>query len=419
MKILWLCNVMLPKFANELNIAPQVTGGWLTGAADAISAVPDIQLHICCGQRLSKDWITRTVDGIVFHGYPASANPPHKYDSTIEEYFRQLLRQVQPDLVHIWGTEFSHSLAMAKAFDCPERTLVNIQGLCSYIAEHYMAHLTYSDRDTVTLRDVLRWDWIGMQQMRFMQRGQLEKQTLQRVKHIIGRTRWDKACIRQLAPQARYYKCNETLRGSFYTHAGSWTPESCDRHSIFVSQASYPLKGFHLVLEAMPEILKRYPDAMLYTTGTSPFQQRFYAVGGYRRVLKNKIRKLGLQDHVVFLGPLDEEKMCQRFLRSHVFVSASSIENSPNSVGEAMLLGVPTVASYVGGTMDLLTDGEDGFLYQPDAPYMLASHVCRIFADDELARKFSRNATAHAQVTHDPTENLNTLVKIYQEVNKL
>ena len=414
MKILWLCNVLLPKFAKELKTSAPVTGGWLTGAADAISAVESVELHVCCGQRLSKDWITRTVDGIAFHGYPASPKESHQYDGKTEACFRQLLQQVQPDLVHIWGTEFPHALAMVRAFNKPEKTLVNIQGLCKYYTGHYMAYLPRRRSAKSTLRDVLRWDPLSRQQKKFAARGRLEQQALQGVDHIIGRTRWDKACTEQLAPQARYYFCNETLRGSFYRYAGAWQPESCEKHSIFVSQASYPIKGFHLVLQAMPKILERYPDAKLYTTGASPFNQPFYAIGGYKKLLAKTITKLGLRDRVVFLGALNEQKMCRQFLRSHVFVSASSIENSPNSVGEAMLLGVPTVASFVGGTMDLLTDGVDGFLYQPDAPYMLADYVCSIFDDDELAWKFSRNASAHASMTHDPEVNLQTLLQIYQ-----
>ncbi len=416
MKILWLCNVILPKFAQALNISPPVSGGWLTGAAEAVRTVPGIELYICASQRLSRKLIKKTVDGIHFYGYPASSKAPHKYDSATEAWFRQLLEEIQPELVHIWGTEFPQALAMTRAFGQPQKTLINIQGLCKFYTDHYLAYLPRETRRLYTLRDLLRKDRLVVQQKKFHVRGQYEQQAIQSAKHIIGRTRWDRACVKQVAPDSRYYLCNETLRSSFYKHAGAWKPDTCEKHSIFVSQASYPIKGFHMVLQAMPEILKRYPDARLYTTGSNPFQVPFYRVSSYQKLLAKQIRKLGLQEHVVFLGPLDEEKMCDRFLRSHVFVSASSIENSPNSVGEAMLLGVPTVASFVGGTMDLLTDQEEGFLYQPDAPYMLAEYVCSIFADDVLAEEIGKNACAHARKTHDPQQNLQTLLTIYEAV---
>ena len=74
-------------------------------------------------------------------------------------------------------------------------------------------------------------------------------------------------------------------------------------------------------------------------------------------------------------------------------MSASTIENSPNSVGEAMLLGCPVVSSCVGGVPDMLEHGREGFLYQASVPYMLAWYVKRVFGDDELAMGFPRLRT--------------------------
>lgn len=76
-----------------------------------------------------------------------------------------------------------------------------------------------------------------------------------------------------------------------------------------------------------------------------------------------------------------------RYLASSVFVSVSTIENSPNSVGEAMLFGCPVVSSCVGGVLDMLEHGQEGFLYQASAPYMLAWYVGCVFRDDGLENK--------------------------------
>ena len=128
------------------------------------------------------------------------------------------------------------------------------------------------------------------------------------------------------------------------------------------------------------------------------------------------MKKYTLEGSVIYTGLLDEKKICQRYLRSNVFVCPSSIENSSNSLGEAMLLGVPSVASYVGGIPDMLKDKEEGFLYQHDAPYMLARYVCEIFEKEALAFKFSKNARTHALKTHDRDENTRKLIAIYREI---
>ena len=58
---------------------------------------------------------------------------------------------------------------------------------------------------------------------------------------------------------------NETMRPAFYS--GRWKAEECVPYSIFLSQGDYPLKGFHYVLRALPEILRSYPRACVYVAG--------------------------------------------------------------------------------------------------------------------------------------------------------
>jgi len=127
---------------------------------------------------------------------------------------------------------------------------------------------------------------------------------------------------------------------------------------------------------------------------------------------------LNLEGTIIFTGLLDEKQMCERYLQSNVFVCSSSIENSPNSLGEAMLLGVPCVASDVGGVSNMLTHKKDGFLYQADAPYMLAYYVCEIFSDNELVSNISNNARMKASRTHDKEKNTNDLINIYVDLFK-
>lgn len=416
MVILWLCNVATPNIARRIGAKEPVGGGWIQGAAEALSANGNICIHLCFPQRRTAEILKGETDGIQFWGFPASAKPPHLYDPALERCFTKIIHQIKPDVVHIWGTEYPHTLAMTKAFRNPNKTVIHIQGLCGICATHYTAFLPERACRAWTLRDLLKLDRIVDQQKKFWLRGINEAEALCNAGYVIGRTSWDRACVRQLAPNAQYRVCHETLRREFYENAGTWSLDSCETHSIFVSQASYPLKGFHMVLEAMPEILRRYPDAKLYTTGRDPFKVPFYRINGYQRWLKKQITKLGLRNQVHFLGSLDAQAMCQIFLKSNVFVSASSIENSPNSVGEAMLLGVPTVASFVGGTMDFIDNGIDGFLFPADAPYIMADRVCQLFGNRDLMEQMSKRATKHALEKHDPEKNHSCLKEIYREV---
>ena len=116
----------------------------------------------------------------------------------------------------------------------------------------------------------------------------------------------------------------------------------------------------------MPLILKRFPDTKLYVSGkdilkTDTLKDRLFMTY-YSKYIKKMISNLKLEQKIVFTGLLNEKQMCQQYLKSHVFVCPSSIENSPNSLGEAMILGVPCIGSYVGGIPDMLEHGKEGFI---------------------------------------------------------
>ena len=139
-------------------------------------------------------------------------------------------------------------------------------------------------------------------------------------------------------------------------------------------------------------------------------------MSSYGKYVRELIEKYHLQGRVEYTGFLSEVEMRQRFLKAHVFVSPSTIENSPNSVGEAMLLGMPVVSSDVGGVKNLMTHGEEGFVYDSNASYMLAHYVCQIFGDRALAEKLGQAAHKKASVTHDKTINCERMLAIYNEI---
>ncbi len=406
MIILWLCNIILPRIAREIGAEERPIGGWLTGMSDALLQDETIHLYIFFPHTAKIEGRQKNLHWYGFH------------EVDVRSYFSEKIKEIRPDLIHIHGTEFQHSLLMIQAAQkngLLDYTVVSIQGLVSiYGKYHYFLGLPHRVVKAWTFRDLLRWDNIYRGGKKYVKRGVFEEEALRLVKNIVGRTEWDRACTKRLNPAGRYFFCNETLRNSFYRY--QWKVKKCQRYSIFVSQSQYPIKGFHFVLLALREIVKSYPDAVVYTTGKSAVDTPWYRVNSYQKYIMRLIKKFSLEDHVVFLGSLDESRMCNRFLSSHVFISASSIENSSNSLGEAMLLGMPIVASYVGGTMDLLRDKEEGFLYQTDAPYMLAYYVMRFFADDALCMRMGSSARKHAKVTFDRDRNNQRIKEIYQTI---
>lgn len=417
MKILWVCNVLLPEIAKHLGKGESAVGGWLSGALAGLKTEKDAEIIICFPD---KEDLQGTADAITFYSFPQES--PLIYSQAVEERLYNILLEEKPDVIHIHGTEYPHCLAAVNAAErCNllERVAVSIQGLVSVYTNHYYGHLPKEIVNRWSFRDVLRRDNLVEQRKKFAVRGEFETAALKKVTHVIGRTDWDRACTFHVNNGREYYFCNETLRKEFYT--GTWNAGQCEKHSVFVSQCSYPVKGFHLALEAVSLLKRDYPDVHLYTTGTNPLHADWKGKlrqSAYNIYLGELIQKYGLEENVTFLGTLNAEQMKNRYLASNVFLSASSIENSPNSVGEAMCLGVPTVSSDVGGVKNMLKHGEEGFVYPADAPYMAAYYIGELFQNTELCEAFSARAQKHAKVTHDPQKNFEDLMMIYSGVSK-
>lgn len=418
--VLWVCNVMLPQIAKAMHRPGTPIGGWLEGLAEDLGSCPGVRLTVCFPLYGTPEPVKGRAKLFDYYGFSGNLKKLDSYDSVQEQQFRRIIEETKPDLLHIFGTEYPHALAAARAFGRPEQTMVHIQGLASVYALHFMADLPFPVRRQYTFRDLIRGTNLEKQQKGFMKRGVLEKKAIRSCGHILGRTDWDKACAAQINPKAVYHVNQETLRRSFYQEENRWSCEDCEKYSIFLSQGSYPIKGLHYMLEAMPLIRRRYPKVRLYVAGEDisrdqSLKDRLRQTA-YGRYICRLLDRYGLRQSVVFTGFLDEEGMCRRYRDSHVFVCPSSIENSPNSVGEAMALGMPVVCADMGGVKSMLAHEQEGLLYQVNAPYMLADSVCRIFADRKLAEEMGSRARKRAMLTHDREKNTRQALEIYEEL---
>lgn len=414
MKLLWLCNN-----------APGVIRAHISGKpASGVNWVD----HVLSGLR-QLGYTVRVLyrgtgePGVIDEtcSYAAiSETPAHIYVPELETRFREEIRSFQPDVIHSWGVEYHHALAMVNAAEAEGKLphmVASIQGLCRFLAEHYTDGIPEKACRRVTFRDLLRKDNILQQQEKFVLRGQLETKALEKLHHVIGRTDWDRGHALEINPEIKYHFCNETLRETFYE--GRWNYNGCKKHHVFASSCSYPIKGFHYLLEAFSQVVKVYPDATLSVTGrsflTSDFKGKLRQ-GSYERYLAQLAKKYGLEEKITFLGSLSADRMKQAFLDANVFVLPSTMENSPNVLGEAMVLGVPSVAADVGGVRNLMHHGSEGVVYPSGDVCALAEGIMTLFAMEDRAAALGENARFHALQTHDPEKNLRDLICIYNEI---
>lgn len=416
MKILWLANTVIPVIANNSNLRSTNLGGWLVYLSSLLSKEHD--LVYVFPQNESKRTISGISNNIKYYGYYEKSGSELKYNKEHELLFKDIVDNENPDIVHIWGTEFIHSLEMVHAVSDKDKVVISIQGLISVCGKHYYSGLPTKVICSYTFRDLIKNDTIKSQKNKFLKRGCIEQEAVRNCKYIIGRTEFDKACTYQINPSSIYFHCGEILRKIFYD--GKWDYGKCEKHTIFISQSGYPIKGFHFALEALSLVKKKYGDAKIYVAGgvlnngatlISRLKQKTY-----ERYIYRLITELNLSDSVIFTGNLSSEQMKEFYTRANVFVLPSAIENSPNSLGEAMLIGTPCVAAGVGGVKDMMDDNTDGYIYQWDAPYMLANYILKVFDLNVEVMKISENARAHARSNHGPEKCFQEYIDAYQKI---
>lgn len=455
MKVLWLCNIALPVIARQLNLEVSNKEGWLSGLAAALLENRHrngVELSVAFPMQGGSFPDGQEIASMACYGFPEDIVHSEKYEECLEPALKKIVYKVKPDIVHCFGTEYSHTLAMCRIFPKKERLLVGMQGLCTSIAEAYFADLPGQVVSSVTFRDWLKKDSLRQQQEKFVIRGRREREIIRLAGNICGRTRWDRENTEKWNPHARYYHMNETLRKEFYGPV--WREENCIPHSIFLSQGDYPLKGLHYMLLALPAILDRYPDAKVFVAGNSLVSYRTpkekLKLSAYGKYLRRLLKQGGLEGKVFFTGKMSAESMRDRYLESSLYVCCSALENSPNSLGEAMLLGMPCVCAAVGGIPSLFRDGEDGISYvgftlrengepsngEGDIGKLvsasgqmsgqrsglervagnLASAVLEMWDNPQKQQFYCKNAKAHAEETHDREKNYARLMEIYADM---
>lgn len=448
MKILWICNIMLPLVAEHLGREGSNKEGWISGLCSVIlerQKENSIELHVAFPVEQGMDGYVEEIatqsGGFHCYGFYEDVTHAERYDIELETRLKRIMDMVQPDVIHCFGTEYAHTLAACRIFPMKNRILVGIQGLCTVCANAYFANLPQRTIDSVTLRDFLKQDSMVQQQQKFKERGKMERESIRLSGNVTGRTDWDRHYTREWNPNVRYFAMNETLRPDFYE--GVWRPEDCVPHSIFLSQGDYPIKGLHYMLCALPLIRKKYPDVTVVVAGNSLVNYESLKdklkISGYGKYLRSLLQKEHLEDRVMFPGRLNAAEMKQQYLKSNLFVCCSAIENSPNSLGEAMLLGMPCVSADVGGIPSVFDDRKDGILYEgfktPKNFYdnmrdlnftedeqlekiskSLAEAVVEIWDKPDKTAQFCINARNHALKTHNREQNYRKLVEIYAEI---
>ncbi len=162
-------------------------------------------------------------------------------------------------------------------------------------------------------------------------------------------------------------------------------------HSLLFAGWLNDRKGVHIAIEAMPHILKQHPDAHLYIIGGGAKFSGDYEAGFYQFIRAHK-----LEPHITFLGHLAPQGVQAYLRKARVLLLPEQYANmSPLIMVEAMMNGLPVVASRLGGIPEYIEDGVTGFLAEPYAPSDFAEKACLLLREKALHDSVAARAKAH------------------------
>ncbi len=414
MKVVWFTNVVVPEAAAALGLPPFHKAGWLEGYLAALRLVSGISLTTVARSGAVTEKRQVEVDGIRHIVLPTgSVKVAEPFGREVADEYCAVLRDVDPDVIHYHGSEFHFGLLSAEGFTKVPAVL-SIQGLLGVYSRVYYGGLGFEELwKAHSLKENLRRSGIWGERRRFLQRAAVEDKILRSLKHVIGRTVWDRAHMRDINPEAHYHHCDELLRPEF--HAAKRQRSGFKKFTIYAPTAWYPIKGFHFLLRAVAILRREFPEVLVRVADNKQLSAQ---AGAYPRLLRNMIEELGLSKNVEWLGPLDGASVARVLEETHVFVAPSVVENLCNSLAEAMLVGVPSVASFAGGMVTTIRHEETGLSFPIGDYAMLAECIRRLFLDDQLAARLVENARAVALVRHDVRAVGNSLKDIYVRVSQ-
>jgi glycosyltransferase involved in cell wall biosynthesis len=165
-------------------------------------------------------------------------------------------------------------------------------------------------------------------------------------------------------------------------------------------------KGFRFLIDAMPHILSEYSDAKLFLVGD----------GDQRRILEQRVKKLGIDHSVYFLGRVSKERLYSLYKTADAYVQPSLYEPCAITILEAMSMGKPIVATSVGGNPELITNLAEGLLVEPKNSLQLADAIIRLLSDSSLKRKLGVNARKKVEKDFTWEAIANKTLKIYSSL---
>ncbi|OJX38349.1 MAG: hypothetical protein BGO78_10125 [Chloroflexi bacterium 44-23] len=409
MKVLWFVNCAFPSVKEYLNLNPNYNGWWMVSLSEALILNSTISLEIVWVSEQIQQYSKFNDGKLTYYLIPKKLNiqSNSKLSKLLNLLFKQnynlplsscvdLINKINPDIIHVHGTEEFYGLLNAlikKPF------VISIQGLLGACYTKFWGKTSVLKR-LFLMREF--YIWIKMKKSL-----EIENEIIKKNTHFIGRTDFDKSYVKQINPGANYFSIHETMRSEFYVNFWSYQKENLN--NLFTTTTFLPYKGIDTLIRAVKILKQENFQIKLRICGQIP-------ISGYGRYIYKLISKLGLNNSIELLGYLSAKEIVSELLRANIFILPSFIENSPNSLVESLLMGVPSIGPNTGGVPSFIIPEYNGLLFTPGNYSELATKIAQLLNSPEFCIYLGSNARKMALTRNNPQIISDRTLSLYQEL---
>lgn len=410
MKVLWFTNT--PSGASEKIQPTLYLGGWMSSVEEKLVEDDRIELSVCFywDEDIAPFEYKRTMY------YPIYRKGE---SSHIGRYFNRVLQRhtdrkdlkklievveiVKPDIIHIHGTEKNYGL-IQNFTNVP--AVISVQGMLLPYTRKFFSGISFFKAYMYEgLLPKITFTSIAIVYREFKYRARREGHILASSKHILGRTNWDRRVTRLLSPNSEYHVFEDVLRPIFYQK--QWQKE---RFGTPLHIVTVLTEGIYKGLETVVDSARLLKDQGIKVQWTIVGLRQNSAMV---RIVKNSTRETYSDLDITIVGSKSDVELAEIMVHADIYCHPSHIENSPNSLCEAMLLGMPVVATLAGGTDTLFSEERMGILIQDGDPYSMAGAIRELLVDFKTAREYGLKAREKAMCKHDPQKIVSALYDTY------
>lgn len=411
MKVLWFECTTPGRYKSG-----EVLGGWQDSLETIVKDFPEIELTIAfeADEHLEE----RRIDGVRYIPIRLCYTRQEKKQAEVSwevgaekmlNAMEQIVKDVQPNLIHVFGTEWAFGL-IAEKTDIP--VVIHIQGsIVAYNNALYPPR--YSVFDVIRnegLRHPISMYKAWKRYKHELSREDIERRVWNAVGNYMGRTEWDKALSAVMHPGRRYFHVEEALRPVFLNCDNCWHfPEDGKTRLISTGIISFR-KGIDMMLKTA-EILKSLNfNFEWHVAGVLPYDMK--------QMVERKEGRQFDNCNILVHGFLPSDKVWKLLSEATIYVHTAYAENSPNSICEAQCLGIPVISTNVGGISSLVRNGEDGILVPANDPWYMAYQIIQLSSDVQKMQEFSVRARERALERHSIDNITKELINCYNTICK-